>query len=334
MTFPGRFPKARFSRSTSGPLCGSHRKVVQRLVFLSIVLLLQGCNVSGREQQDRAISVGSTRVGLAEVKDDFKELAKGLPVTNEDRKRIAKEVLEQIVERYLILEYGKKQRIFLSEAELNESIRAIRGDYTDEEFREVVLREYVDFDQWKRQLRKRLLVEKILEKVGEQAPAPTHTDIVRYYEEHADSFHSGRQVRFRQIVTRERQQAEIALEKVRRGFDFGKLAAEISVAPEASRGGVVGWVTQGQLEESMDKALFALKPGQPSPVIHSPYGYHIFEVLETRPARTKTLPEVTQKIASRLFRQRRTVFLMQWIEGLKNRFKVYVNPNLLDLLEF
>jgi peptidyl-prolyl cis-trans isomerase C len=333
MAFFGRSPTRLISRPTRAHFRRSPRTVIQCLVFFSIVLLLQGCNISGKEEQSKAISIGSTRVGLAEVKSEFKELIKALPVTDENRKRVVKQVLEQIVERHLILEYWKEQGISFSEAELNASIKTIRGDYTDEGFREAVLREYIDFDLWKRQLRKRLLVEKILKKVGGQAPLPGHADIVRYYEQHADSFHSERQIEFRQIVTSEKQQAKIALEKLRKGSDFGKLATEISIAPEASRGGMVGWVTQGQLEKSMDKALFALKPGQLSSVIHSPYGYHIFEVLETQPARTKTLPEVTKEIASKLFRQRRGVFLTHWLEGLKNRFEVYVNPNLSDLLE-
>lgn len=298
-----------------------------------MVLLLPGCSVSGREEQSKAISVGSTRVSLAEVKTDFKELVKALPVNDENRKRVSRQVLDEIVERYLILEYGKKRRISLSDGELNASIRAIRGDCTDEEFREALLREYIEYNQWKGQLKKRLLVEKILNKVGGQTPPPSHTDIVRYYEEHSGSFHSERQIKFRQIVTRDKHEAEIALKKIRKGADFGNLAMEISIAPEASRGGMVGWVTQGQLEKSMDKALSSLKPGQLSPVVHSPYGYHIFEVVETRPARTETLPEATEEIASKLLLKRRSVFLGQWLAGLKNRFGVYVNPNLLDLLE-
>ncbi len=333
MAFSSRFLTAHISRPNNSPHCQSPRMLFRWLVFVSMVLLLQGCNVSGKEEQNKAISVGSTQVGLAEVKSDFNELVKALPVTAESRKHVAPQILEQIVERYLILEYGKEHGISLSQAALKDSIRAIRGDYTDEGFREAVLREYIDFDLWKRQLRKRLLVEKILKKVGRQAPPPAHTDIVRYYEEHTDSFHTERQIKFRQIVTWDKKEAKIALERIRKGSDFGNLATEISIAPEASRGGMVGWVAQGQLEKTMDKALFALKPGQQSPVIHSPYGYHIFEVVETRPARTKTLPEVTEEIASKLFRKSRSVFLTQWLAGLKERFKVHVNPNLLDLLE-
>lgn len=303
------------------------------LVFVSMVLLLHGCNGQGSQDQSKALSVGSTEIGVAEVKRDFMELVKTLPVTDEDRKTIAGHVLHQIVDRYLILEYGKKNGISLSDAALNESIRTIRRDYTDEGFREAILREYIDFDLWKQQLKKRLLVEKILKKVGKRAHPVPHTEIVQYYEKHIDSFHTEKQIKFRQIVTRDNKTAKNALERLRNGSDFGELATEISIAPEASQGGMVGWVTEGQLEKSMDKALSALKPGQRSPVIRSPYGYHIFEVIETRPERTKTLPEVTEEIASKLFRNRRNIFLTQWLTDLRERFKVHVNPNLLDILE-
>lgn len=304
-----------------------------QFMVLFCIFFVQACNGSGGDQGRNAMTVGSMHVSLREAKEDFQELSKGLPLSGENGTLVKKQILQQVVERYLILEYARRHGISISDSELVFAMRIIRDDYTDEGFREAILRDYIDLNQWKHQLRKRLLVEKVIKRVSRQVHPPSNTAILHYYETHLNSFHTAKQVKFRQIVTKHETEANNLLKNLREGGNFAKLAMKASIAPEASRGGVVGWVTKGELESIMDKALFSLKPGEISPVIHSPYGYHIFQVLETRPGGVEPLPEVTRLIESRLFRQRQRVFLRKWLKSLRNRIKVHVNPRLLDMLE-
>jgi parvulin-like peptidyl-prolyl isomerase len=138
---------------------------------------------------------------------------------------------------------------------------------------------------------------------------------------------------FRQIVARTRKDAEDLLRRLRNGEDMTELAREYSIAPEAENGGYVGWVSKGHLEESMEKALFSMPRGKFSPVIETPYGYHIFEVMSARPAGRKELPEVISEIESRLLSQRREKFYKKWLQELRTHFSVKVNEDLLDSLE-
>ena len=297
------------------------------------LLFLQACSISDDSETKSVITVGTTHIHLDEAKRDFEELLSDLPESARGQESIKKEVLNQLIDHYLILEYGKEHHISISDATLAVTIKSIRSDFTDEGFKEALLRGYIDFDEWKEHLRKRLLENEIINKVTAQISPPGHTAILHYYEAHADTFHSKKQVKFRQVVTNDLRKAKKLLKRIQQGEDFGTIARDNSIAPEAKTGGLVGWIEKGALERSMDKALFSLKPGQVSSVIHSPYGYHIFQVLESRPAGIKPLPEVTSEIENELSRKKRRTFFAEWLKELRKHFKTQVNPKILEMLE-
>ena len=90
------------------------------------------------------------------------------------------------------------------------------------------------------------------------------------------------------ILLRLNQQAtneELAAAKVRidsiynalkAGADFAELAKKVSQDPgSAQQGGLLPFVQRGQLVKEYEDAAFALKEGEMSPIVQSPYGYHI-----------------------------------------------------------
>ena len=60
------------------------------------------------------------------------------------------------------------------------------------------------------------------------------------------------------------------------GADFAELAKQVSQDPgSAQQGGLLPFVQRGQLVKEYEDAAFALQEGEMSPVVQSPYGYHI-----------------------------------------------------------
>ena len=67
------------------------------------------------------------------------------------------------------------------------------------------------------------------------------------------------------------------------GADFAELAQKVSEDPGSARnGGQVGWASRGQFVKEYEDAAFALKVGERSGVVQSPFGFHIILLKERR----------------------------------------------------
>ena len=90
-------------------------------------------------------------------------------------------------------------------------------------------------------------------------------------------------------VPQQGSEEELAAAKVRidsvynalqKGADFSELATKVSQDPGSARqGGLLPFVQRGQLVKEFEDAAFALKDsGQISPIVQSPFGYHIIQL--------------------------------------------------------
>ena len=256
-------------------------------------------------------------------------------MTDQGVKYVIDPLVSKLVDHYLILEYGRQRGITISEKELESEIQDIMKDYPDETvFREMLLKRYLDFEKWKEGLRQQLFVKKIMRKVSENITPVTFDEINTYYDTHRNEFTRPEMVKFSQIVTRTKDEAKDIRKRLKNGENLDDLARKYSITPEAENGGEVGWVSKGELHESMEKPIFTLPTGKISPVTKTPYGYHIFEVQSKRPKGFKSLSQAMDEIESKLFRQKQETFYERWLIQLRGLFPVQVNKELLATLEF
>lgn len=105
------------------------------------------------------------------------------------------------------------------------------------------------------------------------------------------------------------------------------LAKKYSADPGTKdKGGDLGFVTRGQLIEDFEKAAFALKPGEISQPIRTPFGYHIIKVEERRPASQKSFAEVKDQIKEELTQQRQEAALKAALHALEVRHPIKIYP--------
>ena len=71
-------------------------------------------------------------------------------------------------------------------------------------------------------------------------------------------------------------------ERVINGANFAELAKVNSADLSAAKGGDLGWVNPGDTVPEFERAMEALKPGEVSPPIKSPFGWHLILVEERR----------------------------------------------------
>ncbi len=69
-----------------------------------------------------------------------------------------------------------------------------------------------------------------------------------------------------------------------KGVDFAQLATAASEDQgSASRGGDLGWFERKRYVQPFDEASFLLKPGEVSPLVKTPYGYHLIKCDSAKP---------------------------------------------------
>jgi len=79
-----------------------------------------------------------------------------------------------------------------------------------------------------------------------------------------------------------RQLAESLRSRAAAGESFAELAIQFSQDGSAPRGGDLGFFGRGQMVAPFEDAAFALQPGEISPVVETPFGYHVILVEDRR----------------------------------------------------
>jgi parvulin-like peptidyl-prolyl isomerase len=308
----------------------------KKLLYFLIVssLFLSACSNVDRSAERVVITIGERNITKDRLKKDIKRITLEMGILDQGIKHLIPVLTSRIIDNYLILEYGKANGISVSENELNAAIKDIKKDYPEQVFQNILIRRYIDFEEWKEALGEQLLIEKIITIASASIAPITFHEIKSYFDSHQNEYERSEMVEFRQIVTRSRDEAEKILARLDKGEDMDELARSYSISPEAKDGGKVGWIAAGELDESMEEAIFSLPVGRRSSISKTHYGYHIFEVLARRPAGFKSLPEAMAEIESKLFKSKKDAFYREWLVELRNLFPVKVNQELLNTLEF
>ncbi|HQM55136.1 MAG TPA: peptidylprolyl isomerase, partial [Anaerolineaceae bacterium] len=84
----------------------------------------------------------------------------------------------------------------------------------------------------------------------------------------------------RHILVASEEEANAVIERLKKGEDFGTLAAELSTDTSSGvNGGDLGWFSRGQMVEPFETAAYALKIGEISQPVKSDFGFHVIQLL-------------------------------------------------------
>lgn len=184
--------------------------------------------------------------------------------------------------------------------------------------------EQKDVAQRLESIKRALYIDELLKKKALDKVQISQDEIVKFYEDHKDTFKTDEEVAISEVVTKNEAAAAAILKKLRSGANFEEVARAESIAPTASRGGVAGSIKKGQVSGELEKYAFSLGIGQVSPVIKTDEGFKIIKVTARKEPSLKTLPEVAIQIDQYLLQSKGAEAVENYIKELEKKAKVKI----------
>src|SRR5215208_3298368 len=281
---------------------------------------------SAAHLEDRILAVvNSDLIMMSDVKQELEP----------ERQRIARQHRgDELAQRLRTAEYMALTKMIERRLQLQEA-KARGVDVSDQEVKQAI-------EQMKRQgekldasdpvtlrnVRDQLTLLKVVDREVRSGVMVGDAEMKRYYQEHRDRFALPEEYTLSQILIlpRSPDDAADAKEKARRvmaelkkGEKFEDLALQYSDGPNASRGGRLGFVRQGELLPAIERAIAPLVPGGISDIIETPEGFHIMRVEEKKPKQFRPFEEVKFEIQALVFQQKSEDVFQSWLVDLKNK---------------
>ncbi|GMR04827.1 MAG: peptidylprolyl isomerase [Thermodesulfobacteriota bacterium] len=301
------------------------------LVFF--IGLVAGCGGGGESAKSRErviIKVGGRTITSGQFDKRLESLRPGgtSGMSEEESRDLKKDLAAQLIEEELVLAEASRLAVTVSDEELKAEEKRIKEGSGSSALEDEIIKNYGNINAWREELKRKLLIKKVIEDAVGSDIRIKRADIRKYYREHRKDYDIPTQVRASMIVVSTEEEAT-KLQKELTPKNFADTAAKVSISPEAERGGDLGFFGRGDMPEEFENVVFKIKVGEISDVVKTEYGYHIFFLREKKRGRRLLLSEVKKEIAGKLRRMEEEKRFDAWMGSLKKNTPVEVMEGLL-----
>ena len=160
--------------------------------------------------------------------------------------------------------------------------------------RETLEAEGKSFDNAREQIRRELLITQVQRSMVNSRIRVTEQDLQNYLESDEGKSRTNPEYNLSNIlfavpnqaspamIQEARKKAELLYQKLNEGADFAQAAISFSNAPNALKGGELGWRKINGLPLPLSQALKGLNKGQITEPVRTPGGFHILKINDTR----------------------------------------------------
>jgi peptidyl-prolyl cis-trans isomerase SurA len=265
-------------------------------------------------------------------------------------------ILDQMIEDEILMRRAEKLGLLATDEEVDRKYNEVKAPASQEEFDARLKERKITLADFKRDIRRSITVDKVMNKEVSSKINVTDQDISDYYTAHKSEFNLIEpQYHLAQIMVtpvpnaqvhnqnnkaqnevEARKKIQMIANRLDSGDDFATLAMNYSEDPETSgNGGDLGTVPESSLhntDPATRDAVVKLKPGQYSSVIgvvnpatKQALGFRIVKVLAKEPAGQRDLvsdPRVGQAIRSQLHDRREQLLKAAYYKVLRDSAKV------------
>jgi len=235
---------------------------------------------------DEAITAFELRARLAMVERQLRAQKVQLP----PRDVLERQLLERMITDRVQLQYAKETGLRISDIELDAAMRRIaEGNRLSlQDFRATLERDGIAWAKFREEVRDEITLSRLREREVESRILVSDGEIDNYLANPDQGGSAANvEVQTAHIVIRVPEQAspdqlmrigaraQAALDQIRRGESFAKVAASYSDAPDGLTGGAMGARPLDRLPSLYADVVKNMKPGEVSDILRSPAGFHI-----------------------------------------------------------
>jgi len=284
---------------------------------------------------------------LAQIDEDTRQDCQGkctpeqLQTELEDHKKNA---LRELIDSSLLAQRGKDLGISV-ETDVVKQLDQIRqqNKLKDlDELEKAVSGQGLNWEDFKNNIRNRLLTQKVVgQEVGSHI-SPGETDAHKYYDQHKSEFVRPEAVALSEIIVNTegkkeaelpdlKKKAETALKRVKDGEDFSEIAKRLSDGATKEQGGYIGTFKRGELAKQLEDVVFKMKRKDLTDVIETRQGYLIFEVLEHYDEGEQSFDKVKNEIMDHLYNERLEPAVKEYLKTLREQSYVVIKAGYAEL---
>lgn len=336
------------------------------LLAAALLAVSAGCG-GGRGGDDVAAIVDGHKIYRAEVEKYYQNQTAGSDQqpTGEQAASLRLNILRELIDNEILMRRAEKLGLLATDDEVERKLSEVKSPYTSEQFEARLRDKKITAEDYKRDIRRSLTVDKVLNKEVTSKINVSDQDISNYYNTHKSEFNlvepqyhlaqifvtptPNPQVRNQnnkaQNDAEAKKKIQTIMNRLDSGDDFGTLAMNFSEDPEtASNGGDLGFTQESALrntDPATRDAVLSLKPSQYSNVItvvnpatKQLVGYRIVKLMAKEPAGQREFsdPRVQQAIRAELRDRREQLLKAAYYEALRDQAKVenFYAQNIID----
>ena len=312
------------------------------------------CAAQRRRDGDRRCRKKIFRTDVDKYYDNNVASAQQAP-TGEQATALRLNILHQMIDDEIIMRRAEKLGLLATDEEVDRKYNDFKSPFTQEEFDQRLKDKKITLADFKRDIRRSITVDKVMNKEVSSKINVTDQDITDYYTAHKGEFNlieptyhlaqimvtpapnpqAHNQNDKAQNEVEARKKIQMIANRLDSGDDFATLAMKYSEDPETSgNGGDLGTVQESGLrgtDPATRDAVMKLKPGQYSTIIgvvnpanHQAVGFRIVKLVSKEPAGQRELsdPRVQQALRSQLHDRREQLLKAAYYEVLRDSAKV------------
>jgi len=314
-------------------------KKVCQIIFIVFVIIyaLLGISVAFIYYQMNkypVIKVNGYPISREEYRSHYKILRDqyiitfGVDFTTTDGKKLLPKVKEETIKnlaQWKIIEVeAKKRGIEVSNKEIDKKYKEIESQFNSKAQFEIALAQYgLDPKTFRNEIRKSLISSKLMAEIGKDEKV-SEEEMKKYYKENLYLFENPKQYKVSIILVKDEKKAKEIVKEIKdKKISFAEAAKKYSEDTSTKdKGGDLGYITEGELPQEVEKVTFTLPINQVSNPIKTDKGYYITTVSEIKEAYTIPYIQAKQEIEKRILDDKRSKVFNKWIEEQYKKAKI------------